>query len=266
MRKLRQSPAAGKTKLSADGDWRAVLDEACQFARGQQQHLHQDRSRQRSEEILSAAVRVFAREGLARARISDIAAEAGVPPPSIYDYFTSKEELAYAIPIRRQGEFFEEFSLSLKKLNNTHQRLRHFLWLTVDFARRHPDWACVLYLEIWPSVLVKEERVAHILDAYSLILIGLIREGAEEGEWPSNSNPYQTAAILTGGISHLIITWLLYRKPRDAVRAAGPMIDRMILLLAQPASSLERSRKATNPQGAGRKNIDAAGRRKKLAS
>ncbi len=234
MRTSRQVSAVKKTILSsADEDWRAVLDEACQFARSQQDHLHQDRSRQRSEEILSAAVRVFAREGLARARISDIAAEAGVPPPSIYDYFTSKEELAYAIPIRRQGEFFEEFSGSLKKLNDTRQRLRHFLWLTVDFARRHPDWACVLYLEIWPSVLVREERVAHILDAYSLILIGLIREGGDNGEWPSDPNPYQTAAILTGGISHLIITWLLYRKPRDVVRAAGPMIDRMMLLLGQ---------------------------------
>jgi AcrR family transcriptional regulator len=261
MRKLRQSSAARKTILSAaDGDWRAVLDEACQFARSQQQHLHQDRSRQRSEEILSAAVRVFAREGLARARISDIAAEAGVPPPSIYDYFTSKEELAYAIPIRRQGEFFEEFSDSLKKLNDTRQRLRHFLWLTVDFARRHPDWACVLYLEIWPSVLVKEERVGHILDAYSLILIGLIREGADKGEWPSDPNPYQTTAILTGGISHLIITWLLYRKPRDAVRAAGPMIDRMMLLLGQPVP--ERSKKAANHQDENRKNVGTPGKRK----
>ena len=41
------------------------------------------------------------------------------------------------------------------------------------------------------------------------------------------------AAILTGGISHLIITWLLYRKPRDVVRSAGSMIDRMMLLLGQ---------------------------------
>jgi len=248
--------------LSADGNWRAVLDEACQFARMQQDHLHQDRSRQRSEEILSAAVRVFAREGLARARISDIAAEAGVPPPSIYDYFKSKEELAYAIPIRRQGEFFEEFSGSLKKLKNSRQRLRHFLWLTIDFARRHPDWACVLYLEIWPSVLVKEERVGHILNAYSLILIGLVKEGAAKGDWPADPNPYQTAAILTGGISHLIITWLLYRKPRDVVRAAGPMIDRMMLLLEQPSPSPGRPRKATNSRSENRTDAGAPGKRK----
>ena len=47
----------------------------------------QDRSRRRQEDILQAALRVFARDGIARARISDVAAEAGMPVSSIYEYY-----------------------------------------------------------------------------------------------------------------------------------------------------------------------------------
>jgi hypothetical protein len=71
-------------------DWRAVIKDAVARV-DEEQTLHkQDRSRQRRAEILAAALRVFAREGIARARINDIASEAGVPSASIYDYFDKR--------------------------------------------------------------------------------------------------------------------------------------------------------------------------------
>ena len=86
-------------------DWRAVIKDAVARV-DEEKTLHkQDRSRQRRAEILAAALRVFAREGIARARINDIASEAGVPSASIYDYFETKEELAYAVPIHQQTDF-----------------------------------------------------------------------------------------------------------------------------------------------------------------
>ncbi len=51
----------------------------------------------RSEQIMDAALRVFAQKGFARATIKDIGREAGVTSGLIYHYFESKEALLKAI-------------------------------------------------------------------------------------------------------------------------------------------------------------------------
>ncbi len=51
----------------------------------------------RREQIMDAALRVFARKGYARASNKDIAREAGITPGLIYHYFESKEALLKAI-------------------------------------------------------------------------------------------------------------------------------------------------------------------------
>ncbi|EST39511.1 hypothetical protein N566_01560, partial [Streptomycetaceae bacterium MP113-05] len=50
----------------------------------------------RREEILGAAVRVFARRGYAAARIDDVAREAGIAKGSVYLYFDGREQLLHA--------------------------------------------------------------------------------------------------------------------------------------------------------------------------
>ncbi|MGB3864256.1 MAG: TetR/AcrR family transcriptional regulator [Xanthobacteraceae bacterium] len=226
--------------------WRQVLDAAINRFEEENAERRQDRSRQREEEIISAAIRVFARLGVAKTRISDIAAEAGVPAPSLYGYYESKEELAYAIPIKRQVQFFAEYARQSEKFDTVHCLLYHFLWLTADFARRHPDWAGVLYLEVWPSVLIKEARVRSVVDDYARIVVGLIRDGSDRGEWPEDPDPYQTATIFIGALSQLIITWLLYREPRDLLRSVKPMLERLMTLLNPYTTSSAKPHETTS--------------------
>lgn len=51
----------------------------------------------RREQIIDAAMRVFAQKGYSNATNKDIAREAGITPGLIYYYFESKEALLYAI-------------------------------------------------------------------------------------------------------------------------------------------------------------------------
>src|SRR5258706_3664907 len=51
----------------------------------------------RREQILEAAIRVFAQKGFDRATNKDIANEAGITPGLIYHYFESKQALLHAI-------------------------------------------------------------------------------------------------------------------------------------------------------------------------
>jgi len=180
---------------------------------------------------MEAALRVFSRDGISRSRIGDVASEAGVPTSTIYEYFSSKEELAYAVPIAHLSKFYTEYSEAVKNKTTAHERLSVYLWLATDFARRNPEWARTLYLEIWPSVLVTESVLRHAFDDYVRIILFLIRQGEARGEWSVGQDPYETAAILNGSVNQIIITWLLFRKPRNLPKAASAIIARAMTLL-----------------------------------
>jgi AcrR family transcriptional regulator len=211
--------------------WKSKLGNATERFNSVGNEQKQQRSRTRRSEILKAAVHVFAREGIAGARIADIAAQAGVPVSSVYDYFTDKEAVANALPVAHMTQFFQEFSDAAEKKSSAMERLRLYLWLTVDFARRHPEWARTLYLEIWPSVVMEKAELRASFDDFSQILIELIHDGERLGEWSKDPAPYQTATIFTGAITQSIVTWLLYHNPRDIMKATGSLIDRLLLLL-----------------------------------
>lgn len=225
----------GEVSETADGQaWEEAMDALALHWRTQVPERRQGRGRRRAEEILQAALRVFSRDGIARARIADVAAEAGMPLSSLYEYYPSKEDIAYAVPLAHLARFFIEYAERARNADTARKRLRFFLWLSADYARRNPDWARTLYLEIWPSVLVGDSPARTVLDDYGRFVVRLVRMGAEAREWPGTHNPYETASILIGSHNQVVITWLLYRKPHDIMRSVGAMLDRLLAAVLPP--------------------------------
>lgn len=249
-RMLNDHTAAEPSPENREEDWHAFIMAAANRWKDDPKKRKQERRKRREKEILRAALRVFARDGISRARISDIASEAGTPISSIYEYYPSKEELAYAVPNVLLTRFYAEFAEAIVDKHTCYERLWLYLWLAADFARRNPEWARTLYLEIWPSVLISESPVRYSIDDYVRIIVHLIRQGERNGEWPTGPDPYETAAILTGGVNQVIITWLLYRRPRNLMKAINSIIDRMMMLLqpvAPKAAATKRERRRALP-------------------
>jgi AcrR family transcriptional regulator len=219
----------------SDESWVALLDEIVE-KRPTGSTRKQDRSKRREAEIIRAAIRVFAREGISRTRSGDIAAEAGMPVSTIYEYYAGKADISSAAPLVHLHRFYEEYRQSVAIKTTAYDRLWHYLWLCADFARRNPEWARVFYLEIWPSVNVPDSPVLPGLNDYVRVIIHLLRQGAARGEWPDQGDYYETAALLTGAINQIIVTWALFRQPKDLSKAAASMASRVLSLL-QPGNS-----------------------------
>jgi len=246
------------TDDAAEPDWSEFLSGLSRTPAAASEGPKQDRSRRRREEILRASLRVFARDGISRARLADIAAEAGVPVSSIYEYFPSKEDIAYAVPRIHLSRFYEEYAATAAPGLPAGERLRRYLWLACDFARRNPDWARTLYLEIWPSVLITDSPVRHSLDDYVRVILRLLREGEVRGEWAAGHDHYETAAILNGAVNQVIITWLLYRRPRDLMKAVNAMLSRLLPALLPPLAPA--ARRAAPPKPGARRRSAATAR------
>ncbi len=214
-------------KAESKLDWDRYLDAMVQNWK-RHSDRKQERSIRREQEILRAALRVFARDGVSRSKIGDIAAEAGMSTSTLYEYFQSKEEIAHVVPVQHWAQFYEEYASSARKLTTAYDRLYHFLWLTADFARRNDEWARVFYLEIWPSVSVADSELRSSIDDFARVVIALLKEGKASGEWNGFDNPYEASAILIGSLSQIITTWLLYRKPRNLSKAAETLLTRIM--------------------------------------
>lgn len=101
---------------------------------------------QTKDRIVDAAIRCFKRHGFSASRIADIATEAGAGKGTVYEYFSSKEDLLLASCLRscRQGE--AEIETLLERLRDdastppvllAHETLRTVL--TVHLARSRDD-------------------------------------------------------------------------------------------------------------------------------
>jgi AcrR family transcriptional regulator len=243
---------AGSVATTPKDQWLEILRRASSRYLDGVRDPKQTRSRRRQLDLLAAATRVFAREGIAKAKMADIAAEAGIPVSSIYDYYPSKEDLAYAIPIRRLAKFYAEFCAQATSLTTMRECLHLFLSMATDYADRNPDWARLLYLEIWPSVLIEEARVRRAVDDFGRIVVAMIREGSRRGEWDAKLDPHRTATIMMGSITHMIITWLLYRRPENLREATKPMVDQLLRLVELGELPVAKPRQEKDPRRYGR--------------
>lgn len=214
-----------------EGPWLALLDDiGSRSKRGSERK--QDRSKRTEQQILNAALRVFARDGISRSRIADIAAEAGISTSTLYEYYKSKEDLAYEVPAHHLGSFFDAYRIAVEGKISVRERILLYLCMSADFAREHAEWARLFYLEIWPSVFVETTELRHSVNDFARVVVFLVRQGVDEGIFAPHHDPYETAALLMGGVNQVIITWLLYRRPKNLTRAGADVTERMLRLLA----------------------------------
>ena len=220
---------------AAPGDaWDALLEEISHRPKRATERK-QDRSRRTEAQILNAALRVFARDGISRSRIADIAAEAGISTSTLYEYYKSKEDLAYDVPMSHMAAFFDAYRNAVAGKTDARQRLTIYLAISADYARENAEWARLLYLEIWPSVFVTETEFRHSLNDFARVVTYLLRQGTQEGWVRPDRHVNESAALLIGGLNQTIITWLMYRTPRNLTRSGAELAQRLIDLLALEA-------------------------------
>ena len=230
------TPQTSKQQFNNGGaSWEELLDRIVGRPKRQAERK-QDRSKRTEEQILKAALRVFARDGISRSRIADIAAEAGISTSTLYEYYKSKEDLAYEVPSSHLASFFESYREAVASKANARDRLMLYFSMSTDFAREHAEWARLLYLELWPSVFVRETELRHSIDDFARIVVYLIKQGEAEGEWSAGRNAYETAAIMVGGVNQVIITWLMSRRPRNLSKAGTQIAERILNMLSNEKS------------------------------
>ncbi len=98
--------------------------------------------------IIEAAIKVFARDGLEKGKIADIAKEAGIGKGTVYEYFRSKNDIFKVI----EKSVFSDFSIVFEELNSSTlsptKKLSNLLEQGIDMFMEMGD-VLLIIMELW---------------------------------------------------------------------------------------------------------------------
>jgi AcrR family transcriptional regulator len=178
--------------------------------------------------ILDAAIRVFAREGFHRCRVSDIANEANVAYGLVYHYFRSKDEVLDTLFTERWTLLLEAIAEVDRQELPIRDKLYAVASFIIDSYQHNPDVMKVIIVEVTRAAnTFGQTHLAEIRKAYQRIAD--IVEGAQAaGTFRAAVTPQFAAMAFYGAIEQVLTGWifgLLEQGEEDYERAKQFVVE-----------------------------------------
>jgi AcrR family transcriptional regulator len=166
--------------------------------------------------ILEAATRVFARRGYHGARISDIAAEAGIAYGLVYHYFRNKDEILDTIFEERWQAFLGVVERIAAGPGPSSEKLHALAGVILVAYRRRPEWVRLLVFEIQRSSRFSEPEQIRAVGRLFQAVARVVRAGQERGELRGELDPEVASLAFLGALETMITSQVLGVMPEPA--------------------------------------------------
>ena len=170
-------------------------------------------------QILFAAIEIFAKEGLERGKIADIAKHAGIGKGTIYEYFKSKDEIFCAI----ETLFVNDTTAQVNKLVNSNMsptdKIKEIVNYSVNLHEVMGDTILIIS-EMWAQHSRgqwhghKKSIFADMYNNYHKSIKDILTAGIENGEF-RRMNKDGVATILLALIDGIIWQDVIFKDDKD---------------------------------------------------
>lgn len=179
----------------------------------------------KSEAILRAAAKVFAKSGYFNAKVSEVAKTAGVADGTVYLYFKNKDDLLTSIFNWAMEEFIASAREELAETTDPREKLRRFAQLHFRLFERERDIAIVFQIELRHSTKFMEQFSTTYLAEYLQILRDIVEEGQLAGIFRRQLNSMVVAKFLFGVLDEMATNWVLSHKNHSLTAMVEPVLD-----------------------------------------
>jgi TetR/AcrR family transcriptional regulator, fatty acid metabolism regulator protein len=178
--------------------------------------------------ILDAAIRVFARQGFHRTRVSDIADEAGVAYGLVYHYFKSKDQVLNELFSERWSLLLAAIEEADREQPSAQDKLAAVASFIVDSYRHDPDLMKVIVVEVTRAAnSFGRTHLPEINRAYEMIA-KIVADAQSEGTFRADIDPLFASMWFYGAIEQLLSGWvfeLIPGKDGDFERAKQMVVE-----------------------------------------
>lgn len=187
-----------------------------------------DRTADKRERILRAAVEVFARRGFFSAKVSEVAKAAGVADGTIYLYFQGKDDLL--IQVFRDGmrRFLDALNAELAPIEDPRTRLERIIRFHLESIGQDRELAIVVQVELRHSLkfmsLFSHEELADYLNLLRVV----VEEGQQRGVFRKTVHPQMAAKAIFGVLDEMVTSWVLSEK-HSRLEDAAEQVSELLL-------------------------------------
>lgn len=161
------------------------------------QERKQKEKEQRRESIINAAESCIMRDGIENTTMDDIAREAELSKGTLYLYFSSKEELFFAITARIDGILEQKIEENLNPTQNGREKLDIIISMLREFFLENQHYMSIMTGSIKYILSIINEENLEILkemdDKVIQYIQNAVTEGVKDGSLNIRMDPFRFA-------------------------------------------------------------------------
>jgi len=171
------------------------------------------KNREREQNIIKSALKVFGEKGFENTTISEISKMAKISDATIYEYFSSKEEILFSIAHIYTSREFERMKQIAPYVHGAPARMRMIIQAYLEFYEQNREYTSVALLTLKGNRKFIQSEAYQIVRDVSGTIIVVYKEGIEEGVFRDDLDPFLVRNMVLGFIEHLTVQWLLIGRP-----------------------------------------------------
>ena len=177
------------------------------------------------QQIIDAAIRVFARKGYWSSRVSDIAREAGIAAGTIYLYFGTKEEILITLFREKMAGFVAAVWRAIAGELDAVAKVRRLVHLHFEILEQHPELAAVVQVELRQGERFFRGPATQEIAAYFALIASVLEEGVAAGVFRRDLPVTIAAKMLFGSLDQMATSWVLGKRGYRLVDTAPAVAD-----------------------------------------
>lgn len=164
------------------------------------------------QQIIDAAIRVFARSGYYNSRVSDIAREAGIAAGTIYLYFKTKDEILVTLFRVKMAQWVAFVRREIAGESNAIAKLEKLVALHFRVLEENPELAEVVQVELRQGHKFFRGASAHEISAYFELIASVLDEGIASGLIRDDVPVKVATKMLFGAMDQVATSWVLGKR------------------------------------------------------
>jgi AcrR family transcriptional regulator len=185
-------------------------------------------------DILHVAMRVFARKGVVKTKMIDIATEAGIGKGTIYEYFHSKEDIF----VTSFNYFFDSLESNVEQAISSEQdpvkQLRLLAEMSLESVLHGSEEYAYIMMDFWAEGVRNKnpeflERIdlKGVYSEYRNIVKRILQNGINQGVF-RDIDPKTAASVFIGVFDGIMLQWIMDRRAVNLNKVIEFLLDGFI--------------------------------------
>ena len=185
----------------------------------------------KKQDIIEAAMKVFAQKGFANTKMADVAEAAHIGKGTIYEYFKSKEQIFEFVFNHFMESMETSVARAIFKITDPVEKIKVIFLSWADMIAAHTSDIVEIMLDFWAEAVRKKDdkqlgivKLEQIYEDFRMIIKSILDEGIRLAKFKP-INTFYTASVMLGAMDGLMIQWIMNKNIFDVRKATEHSVN-----------------------------------------